>query len=63
MKRIEIGSDIVIYHYKDEAGNTTQMAIQPEDITCIERDIDKGKDKGKLVINPTVTLFWSVSFE
>lgn len=62
MKTIEIGNDIVTYYFKDSDGNTVATTLNPDDKACIERDIDKGKDKGKLVIEPTVTLFWSIEF-
>ncbi len=63
MKTIEIGGDVVTYHFKDADGNTIATTLKQEDKACIERDIDKGKDKGRLVIDPNVTLFWSVSFD
>ena len=63
MKTIEIGNDVVTYHFKDEAGQTTSMDIESTDIACIEREIDRGKDTGKLVVNQNVTLYWRVSFE
>lgn len=63
MRTIEIGNDVVTYHYKDEAGQTTSMDIEPADIVCIEREIDRGKDTGKLVVSQNVTLFWRVSFD
>lgn len=64
MKKIEICGYDVTYHFKDEAGNPTEMTISESDINCIERKIDVlGESKGKLVINPSVTLFWTAHFD
>lgn len=62
MKKIEINGDIVRYYFKDEAGTTLDMKLTPEDERCIERDIDKGKDNGKMLIKSDVTLFWKVEY-
>jgi len=62
MKTIEIGNDIVTYYFKDTDGNTVATTLNPEDQACIERDIDKGNDKGKLPIDQSVTLFWRIEF-
>lgn len=62
MKEKEINGDLVAYYFKDEQGNTLDMKITPEDETCIGRDIDRGKDSGKMIIKADVTLFWKVEF-
>ncbi len=62
MKKINIDGDTVTYYYKDESGTTLATALNDDDKRCIARDIDKGKDKGKLVVKSDVTLYWSVEF-
>lgn len=62
MKSIKIGEDIVTYHFKDETGQSTATTISPSDIECIKRNIERGDDGGRLVINQNVTLFWDIDF-
>jgi len=62
MKKVEINGDLVHYYYKDEGGNTLATVLSEDDERCIARDIDKGKDSGKMVIKADVTLFWKVEF-
>ncbi len=62
MKKIDIGGDIVTYYYKDDQGNTVATVLNPDDKNVIARAIEKGDDKGKLLVKSDVTLFWSVEF-
>jgi hypothetical protein len=61
MKKVEINGDLVHYYYKDEAGNTIEDTLHEDDERCIARDIERGKDSGKMLVGDT-TLFWKVEF-
>ena len=60
MKKTTIDGLTVSYHFRDDQGGTVAMELNPDDKNCIARDIDKAKEKGKLIVKPDVTLYWSV---
>lgn len=61
MKKVEINGDLVHYYYKDENGATLNVELNADDERCIARDIDNGKDSGKMLAGD-MTLYWRVEY-